>query len=98
MTAAKTLAQAALFARHGMPEQTRPDAVDEDGTAVVRVYRVRDRAAAAAYVDAEVNGPWGNPARAELRESVGWVVVVDLRRQVAARKAEVEYRRSLWSR
>jgi hypothetical protein len=98
VSAVKAAAQAALFARFGVPEQIRPDVVDEDGTAVVRVYRVRDRAAALAFVDAEVHGPWRNPARAELRESVGWCVVVDLRAYVAAQKATTAYRRSVWSR
>lgn len=83
MTAGKALAQAALFARFGVPTQIRPDAVDENGTAVVRVYAVGSEEAARAFVDAEVHGPWRNPARAELRESVGWVVVVDLRRYIA---------------
>jgi hypothetical protein len=81
----KTMQQAALFARFGVPQQIRPDVVDEDGTAVVRVYAVGSREAAHAFVDAE-RGPWGNPARAELRESVGWVVVVDLRAKVDAHR------------
>lgn len=84
----KGRATRALHARYGRPVQIRPDAVDEDGVAVVRVYRVRDRAAALAFVDAEVHGPWGNPARAELRESVGWCVVVDVRAKVAEHRAE----------
>jgi hypothetical protein len=82
VTAGKELAQAALFARFGVPQQLRPDAVDENGTAVVRVYAVGSQEAAHAFVDAEVHGPWRNPARAELRD-VGWVVVVDLRRYIA---------------
>jgi hypothetical protein len=80
--------QAALFARFGVPRQLRPDVVDEDGTSVVRVYAVGSREAALAFVAAEL-GPWGNPARAELRESVGWCVVVDLRARVAAHRAVV---------
>jgi hypothetical protein len=84
---ARSRAALALHRVHGKPEQIRPDEVDEDGTATVRVYRVRDRAAALAFVDAETHGPWGNPARAELRESVGWCVIVDLRASVAAMKA-----------
>jgi hypothetical protein len=88
VTAGKAVAQAALFARYGVPRQIRPDAVDEDGTAVVRVYAVGTREAAHAFVDAETRGPWQNPARAELRESVGWCVVVDLRGFVAAQKRQ----------
>jgi hypothetical protein len=84
----KALAQAALFARFGVPVQLPPDQVDENGTKVVRVYAVGSEEAARAFVDAEVRGPWGNPARAELRESVGWVVVVDLRRHVAEHRAD----------
>jgi hypothetical protein len=68
--------------------QVRPDVVDEDGTSVVRVYAVPSREAALAFVAAEF-GPWGNPARAELRESVGWVVVVDLRAKVEAHRRAV---------
>lgn len=82
----KAVAQAALFARFGIPQPIRPDEVDEDGTAVVRVYAVGSEEAARAFVDAEVHGPWQNPARAELRESVGWCVIVDLRRYVAMTK------------
>lgn len=94
----KAAAAAALHARFGVPQQIRPDVVDEDGTAVVRVYRVADRAAALAYVDAETRGPWGNPARAELREAVGWCVIVDVRAYVAEQKATAAYRRAVWSR
>jgi hypothetical protein len=78
----KGTVQAALFARYGVPRKIRPDEVDEDGTETVRVYAVRSREAALAFVDAE-RGMWANPARAELRESVGWCVVVDLRAFVA---------------
>ena len=88
MSAGKAVAQAALFARYGVPTQIRPDLIDEDGTKVVRVYAVGSEEAARAFVDAEVHGPWGNPARAELRESVGWCVIVDLRAYVAAHRAE----------
>jgi hypothetical protein len=91
-------AQAALFARFGVPRQLSADVVDGDGTKVVRVYAVGSEEAARAFVDAEVNGPWGNPARAELRDGVGWVVVVDLRRKVSQHKATVAFRRSVWSR
>lgn len=87
MNGRKAVAQAALFARYGLPRAVRPDVVDEDGTAVVRVYAVGSREAARAYVTAE-REVWGNPARAELRESVGWCVVVDLRAKVAAMRAE----------
>jgi hypothetical protein len=80
-------AQAALFARFGVPRSLPPDLVDEDGTAVVRVYAVGSREAACAFVTAELS-MWGNPARAELRESVGWCVVVDLRARVAAARRE----------
>jgi hypothetical protein len=93
----KGTAQAALFARFGVPRQVRPDVVDDDGTAVVRVYAVGSQEAAAAFVDAEL-GLWGNPARAELRESLGWCVIVDLRRKIADHRATIAYRRSLWSR
>jgi hypothetical protein len=86
VTAGKATAQAALFARFGVPVKIAPDEVDEDGTEVVRVYAVPSLQAARAFVDAETLGPWCNPARAELRESVGWVVVVDLRRYVASAK------------
>jgi hypothetical protein len=79
--------QAALFARFGVPVPLPADAVDDDGTKVIRVYGVGSEEAARAYVTAELE-TWGNPARAELRESVGWVVVVDLRARVAALKAE----------
>jgi hypothetical protein len=77
--------QAALFAAYGVPTALPPDVVDEDGTGVVRVYAVRSREAANAYVTAELE-VWGNPARAELRESVGWCVVVDLRAKVDAHR------------
>jgi hypothetical protein len=94
----KAVAQAALFARFGVPAKVRPDEVDSDGTEVVRVYAVGSQEAAAAFVDAETRGPWGNPARGELREGLGWVVVVDLRAVVARAKATAAYRRSVWSR
>jgi hypothetical protein len=96
----RTNAQAALFARFGVPRALPPDVVDEDGTGVVRVYAVGSEAAARAFVDAERGVLWGNPARAELRDGVGWVVVVDLRPAIAARKAERVYRNSLggWQR
>jgi hypothetical protein len=82
----KALQQAALFARFGVPRRVRPDMVDDDGTEVVRVYSVPSREAAEAFVAAE-RETWGNPARAELRESLGWCVVVDLRAVVAAHRA-----------
>ncbi len=82
----RAVAQAALFARFGVPRQVRPDEVDGDGTATVRVYVVGSRQAAEAFVAAE-RGTWGNRARAELRESLGWCVVVDLRAHVAAHRA-----------
>jgi endonuclease YncB( thermonuclease family) len=88
MSSGKITAQAALFARFGVPVQLPADAVDENGTKVVRVYAVGSEEAARAFVDAEVSGPWGNPARAELRESVGWCVVVDLRRHVARHRSD----------
>jgi hypothetical protein len=78
--------QAALFARHGQPVAIRPDVVDDDGTSVVRVYAVRDEDAARAFVLAELES-WGNEARAEIREAVGWCVVVDLRPRIAKIKA-----------
>lgn len=93
MSSIKAVQQAALFARFGVPVQIRPDEVDDEGTAVVRVYAVPSREAAAAFVDAE-RGPWGNPARFELRESVGWCVIVDVRRHVEATKATREWQRS----
>lgn len=90
--------QAALFARFGVPTPLPADVVDADGTKVVRVYAVPSGEAAFAFATAERES-WGNPARAELRES-GWVVVVDLRRVVERRKAELAYRVSLggWQR
>jgi hypothetical protein len=91
-------AQAALFARFGVPRQLPADVVDADGTKVVRVYAVGSWEAARAFVDAEASALWGNPAQAEWRDGVGWVVVVDLRRRVAAHKATVGFRRSVWSR
>jgi hypothetical protein len=75
--------RSALYVVHGQPRPIRPDVVDERGTAVVRVYAVRDEAAAREYVRCELD-LWDNLARAEVRESVGWVVVVDLRPKIAA--------------
>ncbi len=95
---ARSSAQAALFARFGVPTKIAPDVVDDGGTEVVRVYAVSGEAAARAFVEAERSPLWGNRARAELREGVGWCVVVDLRAKVAAHKATTAYRRSLWSR
>lgn len=86
MAGRKQLQQAALFARYGVPTQIRPDETDDDGTATVRVYAVGSEEAARAFEAAE-RETWGNRARAELRESVGWVVVVDLRAVVAAHRA-----------
>ena len=97
MVTAKAEVQRRLFWRYGVPRQVMPDEVDEDGTAVVRVYAVAGKAAADAYVEAE-RVIWGNAARAEVRESVGWCVVVDLRPVVAAHKATAEFRRAQWSR
>jgi hypothetical protein len=48
----------------------------------VAAYGVSSEEAARAYADAE-DVMYGNPARVEVRESVGWVVVVDLRPQIA---------------
>jgi hypothetical protein len=93
----KAAAQAALFARFGVPARVRPDVVDGDGTEVVRVYAVGSPEAAAAFVAAE-RELWGNPARGELREGLGWVVIVDLRAVVARAKATADFRRSVWSR
>lgn len=81
------LTQARLFAAFGVPQPLPPDEVDEDGTGVVRVYAVGTREAAQAFVTAELE-EWGNPARADLRESVGWCVVVDLRPRIAELKRE----------
>jgi hypothetical protein len=78
--------RSALYRVHGQPRPIRPDVVDERGTAVVRVYAVRDQAAADSYVLAELE-LWSNLARAELRESVGWCVIVDLRPRIAATSA-----------
>ena len=86
MNGRKRLQQAALFARFGVPRQVRPDATDEDGTATVRVYVVPSREAADAFAAAD-RETWGNRARVELRESLGWCVVVDLRAVVAAHRA-----------
>lgn len=79
--------QAALFARHGQPVALAPDVIDDDGTAVVRVYAVGSLEAATAYVLAE-RVEWGNLARAECRPRVGWVVVVDLRDRVQDMKRD----------
>lgn len=87
MRGRKATAQAALFARYGVPRALPPDVVDADGTAVVRAYAVGSREAGRAFAGAE-REVWGNPARVELRERVGWVVVVDLRARVAAARAE----------
>jgi hypothetical protein len=83
----KGTAQAALFARFGVPRALPPDVVDDNGTGVVRVYAVGSEAAARAFVTAE-SELWGNPARAELRESVGWCVVVDLRPKIEQARRE----------
>lgn len=88
----KRAVQAALFAAHGVPRQLDPDEVDADGMKVVRVYAVRDRAAADAFVTAE-RETWGNPARAEEREGVGWCVVVDLRRVIEGARVVESLRR-----
>lgn len=89
----KARAQAALFARFGLPQQVMPDEstmVGRDRIGTVRVYAVGSEEAAHAFVDAE-RRLWRNRARAELREGVGWVVVVDLRSVVeAAREREFE--------
>jgi hypothetical protein len=80
--------RAAMVYRWGPTVTLPPDLRDEHGTGVVVVYAVRDAAAAGAYVTAE-DELYGNPARAELRESVGWCVVVDLRPQIARAAAEM---------
>jgi hypothetical protein len=85
VTSIKETAQAALFARYGVPRKIGADVVDGDGTEVVRVYAVGSRAAANAFVDAE-RGMWGNRAWAELRADVGWVVVSDLRPKIEAHR------------
>lgn len=87
MNGRKATQQAALFARFGVPVQLPADEVDDDGTTTVRVYAVGSEEAARAFVVAE-RETWGNAARAELRESVGWCVIVDLRRFVARAKAD----------
>ena len=78
--------RSALYRVHGRPRPLPPDVVDDHGTAVVRVYAVRDRAAADEFVRCELD-LWSNLARAELRESVGWCVIVDLRPRIAAAAA-----------
>ena len=83
MTSRKAAQQAALFARFGVPQQLPADVVDESGVKVVRVYAVGCEEAARAFVAAE-RETWGNRAWSEVRPEVGWVVVVDLRSQVAA--------------
>lgn len=89
----KAQRQAALFARFGLPRQLPPDAsemVGGDRIGTVRVYAVGSEEAARAFVEAE-RSTWGNRARAEVRESVGWCVVVDLTSRVeAAREREFE--------
>jgi hypothetical protein len=66
----------------GPTRRLPPDVRDEHGTPHVVVYAVRGLMAAAAYAAAE-REVFGNLAREELRESVGWCVVVDLRPQIA---------------
>lgn len=76
--------RARLLARHGPPGRALPpDVVDEYGHGTVMVFAHRDRAAAEAYAAAD-RDHFGHPARAELRESVGWVCVIDLRPMLAA--------------
>lgn len=83
MTQERAWIQSALFARWGQPRPLPPDVVDDEGTAVVRVYAVGCEDAARAFVLAEGQS-WGNAARAELRETAGWCVIVDLRPRIAA--------------
>jgi hypothetical protein len=52
-------------------------------------YGVSSEKAAYCYADAEWT-LYGNSARVELRESVGWVVVVDLRPQIERHRRERE--------
>ena len=71
------LVRALLLERHGRGRRL-PD--DVDGR--VLVFAHRDEAAAAAYAEAD-REVYGHVARHELRESVGWVNVVDLRPRIA---------------
>jgi hypothetical protein len=52
-------------------------------------YGVSSEKAAWCYADAE-HTMYGNSARVELRESVGWTVVVDLRPQIERHRRERE--------
>lgn len=74
--------RARLVALYGQPRQLPPDVVD-GGIGVVRVYAMSSREAAEVWAEVE-RTLWGNPVRAELRESVGWCVVVDVTERVAA--------------
>jgi hypothetical protein len=85
--------RARLLARHGPPLRALPpDVVDEHGRGVVLAFEHRDRAAAEAYAAAD-RDVYGHPARAELRESVGWCCVVDLRPMLAEFDAAAAARR-----
>jgi hypothetical protein len=67
---------------HGRARQLPPDVV-ENGHPVVLVFAHRDRAGAEASAAAN-REEYGHPSWVELRESVGWCSVVDLRPALAA--------------
>jgi hypothetical protein len=67
---------------HGRARQLPPDVVNDCGCAVVLVFAHRDRAGAEAYAAAN-RDEYGHPSWVELRESVGWCSVVDIRPALA---------------
>lgn len=66
------------WSRCGFPRRVRDDVA---GVVLVFAAGSRESAEASAAANREV---WGHPARAELREAVGWVSVVDLRPALGA--------------
>lgn len=71
-----------LLAAHGQPTRL-PD--DVEGQVLAFAHSSRESAEAFAAADVE----WfGHPAYAELRESIGWVSVVDLRPAIAQAAAQ----------
>jgi hypothetical protein len=69
------------IAPYPRPARIRGDVSDEQGEVVlVFAHGSREAAEAGAACNRE---HYGHPSRAELRESVGWVTVVDLRPAIA---------------
>ncbi len=66
-----------LYREHGVPRRVRDDVEGR-----VLVFAHRDEQAAKLYATAD-RVVYGHPASVELRESVGWVTVVDLRPRLA---------------